>query len=158
MIKNVSKTYLNFNTTSVNVISNKKLINSKFRFYHKKFFKYNDFVKYNFQTILTKNYNCKSKKMNSENYQNKDVKTNIGLISYLNSETAKKVDENLMGINYGYSIDQLMEVAGLSVAQAIDKAINTEIEFRNIKKILCICGPGSMYLIIPNIYKKRIGF
>lgn len=108
-------------------------------------------VKRVFNKNLCKHYsdiNNPLEKMNSQIiknfFENKNVKTNIGEITYLNAEDAKKVDELLMGSEYGYSIDQLMEIAGLSVAKAIDDAIRTEKEFSNAKKILCISGPGSM--------------
>jgi hypothetical protein len=35
---------------------------------------------------------------------------------YLNAQDALNLDQELMGPDYGFSIDQLMELAGLSVA------------------------------------------
>ena len=35
---------------------------------------------------------------------------------YLNSESAYALDQDLMGEKYGFSLEQLMELAGLSVA------------------------------------------
>jgi NAD(P)H-hydrate epimerase len=65
-------------------------------------------------------------------------------ISYLNSEESKLVDEILMSPEVNYSIDQLMEIAGLSVAIAINKEIeNKSGEWMNIRRILTISGPGS---------------
>jgi hypothetical protein len=102
--------------------------------------------------------------MNSENlskiFENKNIKTSIGELTFLNAINAKKVDDLLMGPNYGYSIDQLMEIAGLSVAKAIDDAIRTEENFSKSRKILCISGPGSklFFLVFLNILEKTISF
>ncbi len=68
-------------------------------------------------------------------------------MSYINSEQAKLIDDELMGENFNYSIDQLMEIAGLSVAQSIDHAIKSEIN-RKVKRILNISGPGSKFILI----------
>ena len=38
---------------------------------------------------------------------------------YLNAEDAFNLDQDLMGPEYAYSVDQLMELAGLSVAQSV---------------------------------------
>uniref|UniRef100_A0A7N0SXU8 NAD(P)H-hydrate epimerase n=1 Tax=Kalanchoe fedtschenkoi TaxID=63787 RepID=A0A7N0SXU8_KALFE len=60
-------------------------------------------------------------------------------ISYLTQREAAEVDEMLMGPTLGFSIDQLMELAGLSVASAIAEVYNST-EF---KRVLAICGPGN---------------
>ena len=54
---------------------------------------------------------------------------------FLTQESAKLIDERLMG-ELGFSIDQLMELAGLSVAESISK------EYPRCK-VLIICGPGN---------------
>ncbi|PRP73125.1 apolipoprotein A-I-binding protein-like, partial [Planoprotostelium fungivorum] len=41
-------------------------------------------------------------------------------IKYLGQKEAQKIDEELMG-PYGFAIEQLMELAGLSVANAVTK-------------------------------------
>jgi NAD(P)H-hydrate epimerase len=83
--------------------------------------------------------------INNYNPDNKIIPTRIGDITYLNSENAKKVDDLLMGENYKYSIDQLMEIAGLSVAKCIDNFLqeNKNEKEKKRNKILVICGPGS---------------
>lgn len=64
-------------------------------------------------------------------------------IPFIDSPTAIKIDELLMSDTIGYSIDQLIEVAGLSVALAIDDCINTSDGWKGTKRILSINGPGS---------------
>ncbi|KAI6689254.1 hypothetical protein NL676_026082 [Syzygium grande] len=51
---------------------------------------------------------------------------------------AAEVDENLMG-PLGFSVDQLMELAGLSVATSIAEVYKAS-EYR---RVLAICGPGN---------------
>jgi len=62
------------------------------------------------------------------------VPTTTG-VTFLTQEQAKKIDDDLMG-PMGFSVDQLMELAGLSVATAVQK------EFPPCKALV-ICGPGN---------------
>ncbi len=66
-------------------------------------------------------------------------------ISYINAEQSRLIDEELMSYEIGYSIDQLMEVAGLSVALAVNDAILKNEGWKNVKRILNISGPGSKF-------------
>ncbi|GAQ89473.1 putative pyridoxin (pyrodoxamine) 5'-phosphate oxidase [Klebsormidium nitens] len=59
-------------------------------------------------------------------------------ISYLTQKEAAAIDEELMG-PLGFSVDQLMELAGLSVACAIYEVYRPS-EYR---RVLVICGPGN---------------
>lgn len=59
-------------------------------------------------------------------------------IPFINAETSQKVDQQLMG-DYSYSIDQLMEIAGLTVA----KVVNQEFVKDKKCKIITLCGPGN---------------
>ncbi|XP_022159026.1 pyridoxine/pyridoxamine 5'-phosphate oxidase 1, chloroplastic isoform X2 [Momordica charantia] len=59
-------------------------------------------------------------------------------ISYLTQREAAEVDEILMG-PLGFSVDQLMELAGLSVATSIAEAYKAS----ECKRVLAICGPGN---------------
>lgn len=59
--------------------------------------------------------------------------------SYLNQERAIQVDADLMSPEGGFSIDQLMELAGLSVASAILK----EYPPASHPRVLILCGPGN---------------
>ena len=59
-------------------------------------------------------------------------------IPFINAEISQKIDQELMG-NYKYSIDQLMEIAGLTVA----KVINQEFIKGKKCKIITLCGPGN---------------
>ncbi|CAH1443326.1 unnamed protein product [Lactuca virosa] len=66
------------------------------------------------------------------------VVQNPDSISYLNQREAAEVDEILMG-PLGFSVDQLMELAGLSVATAIAEVYN----LKDYNRVLTICGPGN---------------
>ncbi|KAK4571860.1 hypothetical protein RGQ29_030316 [Quercus rubra] len=59
-------------------------------------------------------------------------------ISYLTQREAAEIDEILMG-PLGFSVDQLMELAGLSVAASIAEAYKPS----EYKRVLAICGPGN---------------
>ncbi|THC90298.1 hypothetical protein EYZ11_010233 [Aspergillus tanneri] len=56
----------------------------------------------------------------------------------LSAKDAASLDSDLM-IHYGWSIDQLMELAGLSVSQAVYRIHPPS----SGKKILVVCGPGN---------------
>ena len=55
----------------------------------------------------------------------------------LNSTTAALIDKKLMSPEYGYTLEQLMELAGLSCAVAINQRYPLK------SNILIICGPGN---------------
>ncbi|XP_038704818.1 pyridoxine/pyridoxamine 5'-phosphate oxidase 1, chloroplastic-like isoform X2 [Tripterygium wilfordii] len=59
-------------------------------------------------------------------------------ISYFNQREAAEIDEILMG-PVGFSIDQLMELAGLSVATSIAEVYKPG----EYGRVLAICGPGN---------------
>ncbi|XP_057490280.1 pyridoxine/pyridoxamine 5'-phosphate oxidase 1, chloroplastic [Actinidia eriantha] len=59
-------------------------------------------------------------------------------VSYLSQREAAEIDEILMG-PLGFSVDQLMELAGLSVATAIAEVYRTG----EYNRVLVICGPGN---------------
>lgn len=61
-------------------------------------------------------------------------------ISYLDATTARVIDEVLMQ-SPGFSIDQLMELAGLAVATAVMDSLPWET--LPSKDILILCGPGN---------------
>jgi len=64
--------------------------------------------------------------------------TNLGGLKYLSQDEAIKLDRELFD-ECGFSVDQLMELAGLSVATAISRSYPKE---RYNKPIVC-CGPGN---------------
>lgn len=66
------------------------------------------------------------------------VVQNPDSISYLNQREAAEIDEILMG-PLGFSIDQLMELAGLSVATSIAEVYKAS----EYNRVLAICGPGN---------------
>lgn len=58
------------------------------------------------------------------------------MVTYLNQQEAINIDLELFN-EYKYSVDQLMELAGLSAACAIDDA------YKGASKIIVYCGPGN---------------
>ena len=60
-------------------------------------------------------------------------------VSFVSAAQAKEIDEKLMGPEFGFSIDQLMELAGLSVASALCEVYPP----RSHSRVLVLCGPGN---------------
>ncbi|XP_021283999.1 pyridoxine/pyridoxamine 5'-phosphate oxidase 1, chloroplastic isoform X2 [Herrania umbratica] len=63
---------------------------------------------------------------------------NQGSITYLTQREAAEIDEVLMG-PLGFGVDQLMELAGLSVATSIAEVYKPS----EYNRVLAICGPGN---------------
>ncbi|XP_032803701.2 NAD(P)H-hydrate epimerase isoform X2 [Petromyzon marinus] len=63
-------------------------------------------------------------------------------IKYLGQEEAQAIDQELFN-EYHFSVDQLMELAGLSCATAIAKAYPLETFPAKKHTLLIICGPGN---------------
>ncbi|XP_077012607.1 NAD(P)H-hydrate epimerase [Tamandua tetradactyla] len=63
-------------------------------------------------------------------------------VKLLSQEEAQAVDEELFN-EYQFSVDQLMELAGLSCATAIAKAYPPNSMSRSLPTVLVICGPGN---------------
>eukprot|EP00539_Tryblionella_compressa_P004621 CAMPEP_0178750192 /NCGR_PEP_ID=MMETSP0744-20121128/9823_1 /TAXON_ID=913974 /ORGANISM="Nitzschia punctata, Strain CCMP561" /LENGTH=247 /DNA_ID=CAMNT_0020403677 /DNA_START=61 /DNA_END=804 /DNA_ORIENTATION=- len=63
---------------------------------------------------------------------------------YLNAADAAALDDELMKTP-GYTLEQLMELAGLAVAEAVYQSVPpvTEKDGTKRRKILLICGPGN---------------
>eukprot|EP00951_Prasinocladus_malaysianus_P042385 scaffold512916_cov42-Prasinocladus_malaysianus.AAC.1 len=59
-------------------------------------------------------------------------------LTYVGQEQAIKIDEELMG-PLGFSVDQLMELAGLSVATSLAEVYNLQ----TFPRVLIFCGPGN---------------
>lgn len=66
----------------------------------------------------------------------------IKMVKYLEQQEAINVDIELFN-EYSFSVDQLMELAGLSCATAIAKCY-PDISFQS-KLILVCCGPGNHF-------------
>jgi NAD(P)H-hydrate epimerase len=64
---------------------------------------------------------------------------------FIGARLAKDIDERLMSSSGGFSIDQLMELAGYSVAAAsIDFFQNSKrLTSRSDHEVLVVCGPGN---------------
>ncbi|XP_004629787.1 NAD(P)H-hydrate epimerase [Octodon degus] len=63
-------------------------------------------------------------------------------VKYLSQEEAQAVDQELFN-EYQFSVDQLMELAGLSCATAIAKAYPAAAMSKSPPAVLVICGPGN---------------
>nr|PUA90828.1 putative apolipoprotein A-I binding protein [Toxoplasma gondii TgCATBr9] len=67
----------------------------------------------------------------------------LPILQYLTQSQAQALDEDLMGSEVGYSVDQLMELAGLSVAQAVAEAIPLSPAVTRLLRVLVVAGPGN---------------
>ncbi|KAH7476974.1 hypothetical protein PRIC1_000983 [Phytophthora ramorum] len=67
------------------------------------------------------------------------------MTKYLGQREAQLFDEQLMSSAHGFSIDQLMELAGLSVAAAVGKRFPSVETTENggFKRVLVVAGPGN---------------
>ncbi|KDR73554.1 hypothetical protein GALMADRAFT_100297 [Galerina marginata CBS 339.88] len=61
------------------------------------------------------------------------------MIRYLTARLAQQIDEELMSAAGAFSIDQLMELAGLACAQTLATAYRQDI----YPRVLVCCGPGN---------------
>ncbi|KAF8610366.1 YjeF N-terminal domain-like protein [Ceratobasidium sp. AG-I] len=60
-------------------------------------------------------------------------------LRYLSAKLAQQIDEELMSAAGAFSLDQLMELAGFSCAQALAKVYDN----RKYPRVLVCCGPGN---------------
>ncbi|KAK1926474.1 YjeF N-terminal domain-containing protein [Papiliotrema laurentii] len=60
-------------------------------------------------------------------------------IRYISQKLAQQIDEELMSASGAFSLDQLMELAGLSCAQAVARTFPPS----SHKRVLVACGPGN---------------
>ncbi|KAG1901293.1 YjeF N-terminal domain-containing protein [Suillus fuscotomentosus] len=60
-------------------------------------------------------------------------------IRYLTAQLAQQIDEELMNAVGAFSLDQLMELAGLACAQTLSTVYSKE----KYPKVLVCCGPGN---------------
>ncbi|KAJ1529103.1 hypothetical protein HK405_002237, partial [Cladochytrium tenue] len=60
-------------------------------------------------------------------------------VSLLGQDASRAIDEELMGPDGGFDIHQLMELAGLSVAQAVAKMY----PLQSHPRVLVVAGPGN---------------
>ena len=63
---------------------------------------------------------------------------------YLGQEESQKLDQELFN-DYKFSLDQLMEIAGLSVAEALASCYTREglVAQHEEPRVLVVCGPGN---------------
>ncbi|KAG7500125.1 hypothetical protein JOB18_009646 [Solea senegalensis] len=79
-------------------------------------------------------------------FSSRAASTMAQTIKYLGQEEAQHIDEELFS-EYGFSVDQLMELAGLSCATAITRVGCQAYPLTSLVKarpsLLVICGPGN---------------
>uniref|UniRef100_UPI00358F2CBA NAD(P)H-hydrate epimerase-like isoform X1 n=2 Tax=Myxine glutinosa TaxID=7769 RepID=UPI00358F2CBA len=68
--------------------------------------------------------------------------TPAGSIKYLSQEEAQSIDQELFS-TAGFSVDQLMELAGLSCATAVARAFPLDTCTAKGRAVLLVCGPGN---------------
>ncbi|PPQ98133.1 hypothetical protein CVT26_003177 [Gymnopilus dilepis] len=61
------------------------------------------------------------------------------MLRYLTARLAQTIDEELMGSTGAFSLDQLMELAGLACAQALATVYHRDV----YPRVLVCCGPGN---------------
>jgi NAD(P)H-hydrate epimerase len=61
------------------------------------------------------------------------------MTTHISAAQAAEIDAKLMGPQYGFTLEQLMELAGLSVAAATREVYPPETH----RRVLCVCGPGN---------------
>jgi hydroxyethylthiazole kinase-like uncharacterized protein yjeF len=81
----------------------------------------------------------KKRKTQNNNKMKTSTTRKLTEISYLNAEQSAKLDKDLMGEDYGFINEQLMENAGISTAHATVDFLHNDYS----KKIIVICGPGN---------------
>jgi NAD(P)H-hydrate epimerase len=60
-------------------------------------------------------------------------------VRYISARLAQQIDEELMNAAGAFSLDQLMELAGLACAQTLAKVYDVE----KYRRVLVCCGPGN---------------
>ncbi|KAJ7160085.1 YjeF N-terminal domain-containing protein [Mycena filopes] len=60
-------------------------------------------------------------------------------LRYLSARVAQQIDDELMSATGAFSLDQLMELAGLACAQTVAKVYGAE----KYPRVLVCCGPGN---------------
>jgi NAD(P)H-hydrate epimerase len=60
-------------------------------------------------------------------------------LRYLSARLARQIDDELMGASGAFSIDQLMELAGLACAQTLTTSYRKDV----YPRVLVCCGPGN---------------
>uniref|UniRef100_A0A672JX20 NAD(P)H-hydrate epimerase n=1 Tax=Sinocyclocheilus grahami TaxID=75366 RepID=A0A672JX20_SINGR len=78
----------------------------------------------------------------SKDLTHRQACTMADTIKYLGQEEAQHIDEELFD-EYSFSVDQLMELAGLSCATAVSKGYPLQSLLKSPPRVLVICGPGN---------------
>lgn len=78
---------------------------------------------------------------------------------FLSAREAQRLDEQLMGVAHGFSLDQLMELAGLSVACAVGTQFPAADSgsATSSSRVLVVAGPGNngyVWASIPSTHRQ----
>ncbi|KTF95217.1 hypothetical protein cypCar_00011541 [Cyprinus carpio] len=95
-------------------------------------------------SVLTHTGACAhvSSNIYSKGLAHRQACTMANTIKYLGQEEAQHIDEELFN-EYSFSVDQLMELAGLSCATAVSKGYPLQSLLKSPPRVLVICGPGN---------------
>eukprot|EP00596_Hydrurales_sp_CCMP1899_P007012 CAMPEP_0119037452 /NCGR_PEP_ID=MMETSP1177-20130426/5813_1 /TAXON_ID=2985 /ORGANISM="Ochromonas sp, Strain CCMP1899" /LENGTH=378 /DNA_ID=CAMNT_0006998731 /DNA_START=329 /DNA_END=1465 /DNA_ORIENTATION=- len=84
------------------------------------------------------------KENNSKTYKSDVKRWDTEKVTFINSSVAKEIDNDLMFNNGSFALEQLMELAGLSVASAVHDYYMRTLSIDSMsKKILIFAGPGN---------------
>ncbi|CAH0517168.1 unnamed protein product [Peronospora belbahrii] len=67
----------------------------------------------------------------------------IWFLKYLGQREAQRLDEELMSNRHGFSLDQLMELSGLSIATAVGNEYPSTASMERFQRVLIVTGPGN---------------
>jgi NAD(P)H-hydrate epimerase len=84
------------------------------------------------------------KENDSMTYKSDVKKWDTDKVTFINSSVAKEIDNDLMFNSGSFALEQLMELAGLSVASAVHDYFMRTLSIDSVsKKILIFAGPGN---------------
>lgn len=67
----------------------------------------------------------------------------MSALKVVSSKLAAEIDQELMGPQVGFTLQQLMELAGFSVAQAVSREFPLSSKLNDNKHVFVIAGPGN---------------
>ena len=74
------------------------------------------------------------------------------VVQFIGQAEAQAVDDKLMGAECKFSVDQLMELAGLSVACVVEHCYKADAH----RAVLIVSGPGSMMVALLSLCARLV--